>query len=200
MDSQAAIRLTGTSYAVLGLVRNLGQATPYDLKRAIEYSIENFWPVPHTTFYAEPERLARAGYLVEHRERTGRRRKVYEITERGRRALAEWICAEELSPPQLRDEATLKVFFGGNPVRIYQARLEWHRLKLAELDGYLEQVRAAARGELEIEMGGDPEAIAGMEASLVAGTTYHRMHIEALERCVAQPGAMASSLPTISSA
>src|SRR5437764_13779036 len=136
MESQEQVRLTPTSYAVLGLVRYMRRATPYDLKRVMAESIENFWPVPHTTFYAEPERLARAGYLVEHRERTGRRRKVYEITERGRRALAEWICAEELSPPQLRDEATLKVFFGGDPVRIYQARLEWHRLKLAEVDGY----------------------------------------------------------------
>ena len=95
MASQDPIRLSGTSYAVLGLVRFLRQATPYDLKRAMGYSIENFWPVPHTTFYAEPERLARAGYLIKHREAEGRRRKLYRITDAGRQALEEWVNAPE---------------------------------------------------------------------------------------------------------
>jgi DNA-binding PadR family transcriptional regulator len=181
--SQAEIRLTGTSYAVLGLVQYLGQATPYELKRTIEASIDNFWPVPHTTFYAEPERLTRAGYLVEHRERGGRRRKFYEITDRGRVALREWVSDEEVSPPQLRDEGTLKVFFGADPARIYEARLRWHKAKLAELEGYLEDVSAAARGNRMLRMKGvDHEGIEGMRASLIAGTSYHRMHIEMLER------------------
>ena len=62
------IRLSGTSYAVLSLIGFLGEATPYDLKRTMALSIENFWPVPHTTFYAEPARLAAAGYLEERQE------------------------------------------------------------------------------------------------------------------------------------
>jgi DNA-binding PadR family transcriptional regulator len=61
--SEAPPRLTGTSFAVLSLLQMLGEATPYDLKQVLERSVENFWPVPHTTFYAEPERLARAGLL-----------------------------------------------------------------------------------------------------------------------------------------
>src|ERR1700677_1225067 len=61
-----SIRLTTTSYAVMSLLEMLGEAPPYDLKQALERSIENFWPVPHTTFYDEPARLARAGYLSQH--------------------------------------------------------------------------------------------------------------------------------------
>ena len=53
------IRLTTTSYAVMSLLKMLGKATPYDLKQALEHSIENFWPVPHTTFYDEPARTWR---------------------------------------------------------------------------------------------------------------------------------------------
>lgn len=179
---QDPIRLSGTSYAVLGLVQYLGQATPYDLKRAIEYSVENFWPVPHTTFYAEPDRLARAGYLTEQRESSGRRRKLYEITQAGRQALREWVESDDFQPPQLRDEGTLKVFFGADPVRVYRARLEWHQAKLAELDGYLAGVSAALESGQPIELGGgDPEALAAVRASLLAGTAYHRMNIEAIE-------------------
>ncbi len=44
------IRLTGTSYAVLALFDQCGgEATSYDLKQALDASIQNFWPVPHTT-------------------------------------------------------------------------------------------------------------------------------------------------------
>jgi DNA-binding PadR family transcriptional regulator len=183
MSSQDSIRLSGTSYAVLGLVQYLGQATPYDLKRAIASTIDNFWPVPHTTFYAEPARLAHAGYLGEHRVGGGRRRKLYAITDQGRAALREWVSADDVSPPQLRDEGTLKVFFGGDPIQIYQSRLQWHEQKLAELEGYLDDVSAAARGERTLRMKGvDQKGIEGMRASLVAGTSYHRLHIEMLER------------------
>jgi hypothetical protein len=38
------IRLTTTSYAVLSLLDMLGEATPYDLKQALEHSLENLWP------------------------------------------------------------------------------------------------------------------------------------------------------------
>ena len=58
-----SIRLTTTSYALLALLDQLGEATSYDIKQALEKSIENFWPVPHTTAYEEPARLAEGGYL-----------------------------------------------------------------------------------------------------------------------------------------
>ena len=81
------IRLTGTSFAVLSLLDVLGPSSPYDLKQALEKSVENFWPVPHTTFYAEPTRLARGGFLSERQEAGGRRRKLYSLTDAGREAL-----------------------------------------------------------------------------------------------------------------
>jgi DNA-binding PadR family transcriptional regulator len=57
------IKLTTTSYALLALLDQLGKATSYDIKQALDMSIENFWPVPHTTAYEEPARLAQGGYL-----------------------------------------------------------------------------------------------------------------------------------------
>jgi hypothetical protein len=46
-----------------------------------------------------------------------------------------------------------------------EQRLAWHRQKLAELEGYLEEVRSGVWP-------------AGIELSLIAGTTYHRMLID----------------------
>jgi len=158
-------RLSTTSYAVLGLVGYLEPCTPYDLKRFIEQSIANFWPVPHSTFYAEPARLAKAGYLTERQESGGRRRKLYSLTEVGREAVAGWVGAPTAAPPELRDELELKVFLGADPQPLIEQRLRWHRDKLSELEGYLEQVRS----------GGAP---AGIERCLIAGTAYHRTLID----------------------
>ncbi|HWW89557.1 MAG TPA: PadR family transcriptional regulator [Solirubrobacteraceae bacterium] len=167
--SDDSTRLTGTSFAVLTLIELLGPSTPYELKRALERSIANFWMVPHTTFYAEPTRLAKGGFLSERQESGGRRRKVYSLTAAGRSALEGWKGSAELTPPQLREEGVLKIFAGGDPVPIFRARCEWHRAKLAELEGYLEAVTGA-----------DP-AWQGVRASLIIGVAYNRMMLEAME-------------------
>src|SRR3954469_24132239 len=102
--SSELTRLSPTSYAVLGLIEVWGPCTPYDLKGAIDQTVENFWPVPHTTFYAEPARLAEAGLLSVEQEEHGRRKKLYSITAAGKKALAAWVAEPSAAPPQLRDE------------------------------------------------------------------------------------------------
>src|SRR5438094_748343 len=104
--------LTPTSFVVLGLVTLLGQATSYDLKRLIALSIGHFWAFPHSQLYAEPERLVQIGLLDETREPGGRRRRVYAVTEEGRKALGEWLSDPSGDPPELRDPGALKLFFG----------------------------------------------------------------------------------------
>lgn len=162
------IRLTTTSYAVLTLVEHLGQATPYDLKQALEKSIENFWQVPHTTFYAEPDRLASGGYLTLQRESSGRRRKIYSLTDRGTSALREWASSPDTAPPQMRDEGVLKIFAGADPASVFAGRRDWHLAKIEELQGYLDNLSGA-----------DPSTEAS-RATLIAGLTYHRMTLDAI--------------------
>lgn len=163
------IRLTQTSYAVFSLLDLLGEATVYELKQLLERSIENFWPIPHTTFYAEPERLAAAGYLRSEQEPGGRRRKRYALTERGREALSEWVRATDVAPPQYRDEGMLKIFAGADPLPLMAARREWHVAKLAELRTCLQEVRAHG-------------GAAGIESSLRAGIIYHSQMLQPIEQ------------------
>jgi PadR family transcriptional regulator AphA len=166
------IKLTGTSYALMAVLHEFGEMTSYEIKQAMESSIQNFWPVPHTTAYEEPARLATAGYLAARQEEGGRRRRVYSLTETGRSALAEWAAEPETAPPQLRDEVMLKVFAGADPRALIADRVEWHRRKLEELRGYL----ALARGE---------EGFTASERTLVAGIAYHEKMLEMIDRLVA---------------
>jgi PadR family transcriptional regulator, regulatory protein AphA len=166
--SKPTIRLTTTSYALLALLDQLGESTSYDIKQALEKSIENFWPVPHTTAYEEPARLAAGGYLSVKQEQGGRRRKSYSLTDEGRRALAAWAAEPIAAPPQLRDELMLKVFAGAEPEALTDARVEWHRAKLEELRGYLGEVRQADGWERS-------------ERTLIAGVAYHEMMLALLE-------------------
>jgi PadR family transcriptional regulator AphA len=168
------IRLTTTSYAVLCLLELLGEATPYDLKQALVHSIEHFWPVPHTTFYDEPARLAKAGYLSQSQEEGGRRRKRYALTELGREALRAWADAPGAPPSQYRDEAMLKMFAGADPEAAFAGRVDWHRAQLAELEGYLTSLKEGLEGRREDEW-------RGPEATVLGGIAYHRHMIAIFE-------------------
>lgn len=163
----SSIRLTGTSYAVLGLIDLLGEATPYELKQAIEASVVNFWPVQHSTFYAEPTRLGDAGYLSVEQEEGGRRKKTYRLTDMGRKALKDWVASTEFNPPQLRDELVLKTFLGAEIEPLVADRVAWHEEKITELNGYLE---IAAAGD------GAP----GVERAIRFGIHYHEASIREL--------------------
>ena len=133
------IELTPTSHIVLGLLSMFGEATPYDLKRIVSASVGQFWTLPHSQLYAEPARLARGGYVTQHQEPDGRRRKLYNLTDRGRAAVDDWLRALTPEPYVLRDPALLKLFFGADARELAEIQLETHRQKLAEYDALRQQ-------------------------------------------------------------
>jgi len=153
-------RLTPTSYIVLGLLEAAGEATPYDLKRAVAASLGDFWSIQHAQLYTEPERLAAAGYLSERREEEGRRRKHYRITAKGRKALREWLAEATVEFTELRDLGLLKLFFGADPSFVAEEQLKVHSDKLSEYEGVMKQAGV--------------ELPAGMRLSLEAGIGHER--------------------------
>jgi DNA-binding PadR family transcriptional regulator len=135
-------RLTPISFIVLGFVDWAGETTPYRLKQLVAASVGNFWTLQHAQLYSEPERLAKAGYLTERRERGGRRRKLYEITTKGREALAEWRAEPTDAIPELRAPALLKLFFGADPAELAPLQIESCRRKLEEYERIRETMPA----------------------------------------------------------
>jgi DNA-binding PadR family transcriptional regulator len=158
----STVRLSTTSYAVLGLLEQCQPATPYQLKQAAQVSIFHFWTIPHTQLYTECARLAEAGLLAEEREEGGRRRRVYRLTESGRQELERWRASPETELYELRDPGLLKLFCGADPTAVARRQLESHQQRLA----LYEQLASA-----------DDAMSDGMKLALEAGTGHEREYI-----------------------
>ncbi|HEY0631323.1 MAG TPA: PadR family transcriptional regulator [Thermoleophilaceae bacterium] len=139
------IRLTPTSYIVLGLIAAAGRATPYELKQMHASGIGGFWTLNHAQLYAEPDRLVEGGFLTVEREEHGRRRKLYEVTAAGHAALRDWLAKPSDEFTELRDVGLLQLFFGADPKKVAAVQLRIHGEALAQY----EALRAGAAGWLE---------------------------------------------------
>jgi DNA-binding PadR family transcriptional regulator len=133
-ESYEDIRLTTVSYIVLGLLHELGEATPYELKQLVATRVRHLWALQHAQLYSEPERLARGGYVEGSQEQEGRRRKYYTLTERGRTALGEWLAVPTTGVYELRDPGLLQLLFGADPGPLAEAQLQVHEAKLHEFE------------------------------------------------------------------
>jgi len=154
--------LSETSYLVLGLLELLEPATPYELKRFAALSTANFWSLPHTQLYTECPRLAAAGLLRERREQSGRRRRTYTLTRRGREELDAWRNTPTGELYELRDEGMLKLFLGGDVVALADSQLEAHTRRLRvfqELHASAKELPAGQRLALEGGIGHEREFI-----------------------------------------
>jgi PadR family transcriptional regulator, regulatory protein AphA len=146
--------MSETSYIVLGLLERLEPATPYDLKRLAQISTFNFWSVPHTQIYTECARLSDAGMLSEEHEQTGRRRRIYRLTASGRRELARWRRTLPEGVYELRDPATVRLFFGADPGPLAEHEVNSHREQLARLETFHERIGESPEGwRLALELG-----------------------------------------------
>ena len=206
-----SIKLTPTSYVVLGLVARAGSCTPYDLKREIYQTLEYFWTFPHSQLYAEPERLQRAGLLEESREAGGRRRRTFRLTPAGREALAAWLKEATVEAPEIRDPGLLKLYFGelaaAADVRALARQQEQlHRQLLTEYEAVCE----AHRGDRTpgyrlaiVEMGVLFEkasvafwsAVAASQPEPAAGETASPAAVEAEARAAVEDGGKGPDSP-----
>ncbi|HEY5052105.1 MAG TPA: PadR family transcriptional regulator [Solirubrobacterales bacterium] len=108
--SPTAIKLSPTSYLVLGMVR-LGIRSGYAIKKVADQSTQNFWPISLALVYPELARLEGAELLERRSDpRGGRARSAYTITDKGEAALGAWLRSPRVAPVQIRDEAMLRLF------------------------------------------------------------------------------------------
>jgi DNA-binding PadR family transcriptional regulator len=103
-------RSRSTPYAILGLLA-FAPMSGYDIRREIDFSIGHFWSESFGQIYPALRELAAEGLIRPRPGTTGRERRVYEITAKGRRALLAW-RAEPPRPAPVRNELLLKLFFG----------------------------------------------------------------------------------------
>jgi DNA-binding PadR family transcriptional regulator len=138
--------LTSTSYALLGLLA-VKPWTTYELAQQMDRTVSRFWPRARSKVYEEPKKLVALGLARSTDDAVGRRRRtIYSITPKGRRALAAWL-AEPGDGPVLEFEQLMKVFFADSGTtadlrRQLDAARAWaHELTLANIEvgrGYVE--------------------------------------------------------------
>src|SRR3954451_12144706 len=107
--SMATTQLTTTSYAILRLLAVRPWST-YELAQQMRVALGQFWPRAESKLYEEPKKLVAHGLAKAAQESVGKRRRtVYSITPKGRKALAKWI-PEPGAGPSVEFEALVKVF------------------------------------------------------------------------------------------
>jgi PadR family transcriptional regulator, regulatory protein AphA len=101
-------------HAILGFL-NYQPFSGYDLKKIFDTTVRHFWPADQSQIYRTLGRLAEQGCIrMEKIEQTSRPdRKVYHITEAGRRELAQWMTTAAPNDPA-RSAALVQVFFAGH--------------------------------------------------------------------------------------
>jgi PadR family transcriptional regulator, regulatory protein AphA len=155
------VRLSATSYVVLGMIALRGPSTPYELKRAVGHSVGYFWHFPHAQLYSEPDRLATLGLLALAIEERGRRRKTYSLTAAGRTTLQDWLASPTEEHFQMRDIAELKLFFNEagdaeNVPALARDQIKQHEARIAVYEQMVQRFGADPRARprmLTLELG-----------------------------------------------
>ncbi len=106
-------------HALLGLL-NYRPATGYELKATFTNSIHFFWDATLPQIYRTLKQMEKSRWLnvtVEHQDGKPSR-KVYQVTEAGRKELRRWL-SEPLEMPEPRNATLIKIFFGNqmNPTQ-----------------------------------------------------------------------------------
>lgn len=127
--------INATAASLLGLLHQ-GPMTGWDLMRAAETRLGNFWSLTQSQVYRELATMASTG-LVEEGVRGHRDRRPYSLTEPGRAAFLDWI-AEPPATESIRYPLLLTVAFGRHlpPATLRRLILEQREIHEKRLAGY----------------------------------------------------------------
>lgn len=124
-------------YIILGLLDQTPQ-TGYDLTKAFEHEIGEFWQAQHSQIYPLLKRLETAGDITHQDTITGEKlaKKQYELTAQGHAKLVAWINEPSPALATTKDEFILKLYFikSANDPRLPAMLNEQLALHQAQLD------------------------------------------------------------------
>lgn len=99
-------------YAILGLI-NQRDMSGYELTQQFESALYEFWTANHSQIYPELKKLTQEGSVEYQIEISGNvlEKKIYTITEQGRKEFLEWLEKDEPMGPTPKEVFRLRVFF-----------------------------------------------------------------------------------------
>lgn len=148
-------------YAMLGWL-STGPGSGYDLVRQLDQGLNWFWAAPHSQIYPRLKDLEARGLITSRSEVVGTKleKRVYEITDEGRRAIRKWSEAPPTYPPS-RDAERLKLIFGdhGN-LPALRRHFETHRAhfseRLDDLQRFIDVLRRREHARIESRIASAP--------------------------------------------
>ncbi|WFR60051.1 PadR family transcriptional regulator [Anaerocolumna sp. AGMB13025] len=99
-----------TRYAILGVL-SVMPGSGYDIKKFCDQSISHFWNENFGHIYPVLAQLEKEGLIEQENKEADDRRKVYGITEQGRKEFYNWMIQPVEYQP-VRSELLLKLFYG----------------------------------------------------------------------------------------
>ena len=126
-------------YVIMGLLNQTGMSG-YDIAAQLNGALKEFWSANHSQIYPELKKLSDEGLVEYSVEISGSvlERKVYSLTDAGRKEFLDWLNREEPMMPTPKDVFRLRLFFAnemlpGSCTSLLKHELEQHRLRLANL-------------------------------------------------------------------
>lgn len=149
-------RQSSSDYALLGLL-TIEPMSGYDIRKFVQEVLSNFWNESYGRIYPLLGQLEKKGLVTArlHKQKGKPDRRVYQITDRGREVLNDWLLAPS-QPMQVRNESTLKFMLGAN-LSIDEAlapieRQRQHHLQMKQvLAVQVQQIEAEADGSVRYE-------------------------------------------------
>jgi len=138
-------RIMSDRYAILGIL-NKGDHYGYEILKTFNY-ISPFWYVQPGNVYRALHSLQEEGFVsikrVDHPQ--GMDRKIYGITEKGRRVFEEWLT-KSIRPTRMRLESLLKVWLASDDPLLLRRLLEEHRKQVLRSMRNLKSIVAGTQG------------------------------------------------------
>ena len=110
----ADIKLSSTSYAVLGLLSFGQELSGYEIRKWAEGLRFIYWSPAQSQIYSELRKLSKLGHVnaLEVKQEGKPDKRMYCITEEGHRELERWFNREPLEPTVVKHSLLLRLFFG----------------------------------------------------------------------------------------
>lgn len=144
--------LPSSALALLGVL-SIREMSAYELSAFADKSLVYFWPLHRSLIYREVHRLEEMGYVVgtDIRQESVPDKRVYQLTDSGRRRFLEWLATPGFELPRYRNEFLVKFFFArhldperlGSLLHGYREAVE---LDLADLRATVDKLDATPEG------------------------------------------------------
>ena len=124
-------------YAILGIL-NISQSTGYDIKKYCDKVLSGFWNENFGHIYPTLKKMVDEKMIAVVSKEESDKKICYEITEKGRQHLKEWLLEETMQQP-VRSEFMLKLLFSSSlPIENTIQMLEKYKKEfILKKDNYL---------------------------------------------------------------